>query len=120
MTISSNKIPLPNWNLLLSQKQEFLENLLAQIPITLNQQGIFELRKEFQASAGAQDMDTSGYELSDSEDNEFFWKEPQLDLDAVFRPGIDTPFSPTAFNDLEMGGGGSSENSIVLDEKEDK
>ena len=43
-----------------------------------------------------------------------------MELHAVFRPGIDIPFSPTAFSDLEMGEGRSSEKSIVLDEKEDK
>ena len=40
-------------------------------------------------------------------------------MDAVFRPGIDTPFSPTTFDDLLMGDG-SLENPIVLDEEEDK
>ena len=40
-------------------------------------------------------------------------------MDAVFRPGIDTPFSPTKFDDLLMGDG-SVENPIVLDEEEDK
>ena len=40
-------------------------------------------------------------------------------MDAVFRPGIDTPFSPTTFDDLLMGDG-SVENPIVLDEEEDK
>ena len=39
-------------------------------------------------------------------------------MDAVFRPGIDTPFSPTKFDDLSMEG--SVENPIVLDEEEDK
>ena len=39
-------------------------------------------------------------------------------MDAVFRPGIDTPFSPTTFDDLSMEG--SVENPIVLDEEEDK
>ena len=39
-------------------------------------------------------------------------------MDAVFRPGIDTPFSPKTFDDLSMGG--SFENPIVLDEKQDK
>ena len=37
-------------------------------------------------------------------------------MDAVFRPGIDTPFSPSTFDDLSMGG--SAENPIVLDEEE--
>ena len=37
----------------------------------------------------------------------------------MFRPGIDTPFSPSTFDDLLMGGG-SVDNPIVLDEEEDK
>ena len=45
-------------------------------------------------------------------------KKNQLDVDAVFRTGIDTPFSPTAFEDLEMKG--SAENPILLDEEEEK
>ena len=40
-------------------------------------------------------------------------------MDAVFRPGIDIPFSPTKFDDSLMGDG-SVENPIALDEKEDK
>ena len=40
-------------------------------------------------------------------------------MDAVFRPGIDTPFLPTTFDDLLMGDG-SVEDPIVLDEEEDK
>ena len=36
----------------------------------------------------------------------------------MFRPGIDTPFSPTTFEDLSKEG--SVENPIVLDEEEDK
>ena len=39
-------------------------------------------------------------------------------MDSVFRPGIDTPFSPTVFDDLLMGDG-SVENPIVLDEEEE-
>ena len=40
-------------------------------------------------------------------------------MDAVFRPGIDTLFSPTTFDDLLMGDG-SVENTIVFNEEEDK
>ena len=36
----------------------------------------------------------------------------------MFRPRIDTPFSPTIFDELSMKG--SVENPIVLDEEEDK
>ena len=39
-------------------------------------------------------------------------------MDTVFRPDIDTPFSPTAFDDLSMEG--SVDNPIVLGEEEDK
>ena len=67
---------------------------------------------------GAQDVDTSGYHVSDLDDIEFFWENDQLDVDAVFRPGIDTAFSTTAFDDLEMGG--SAENPILLHKEEDK
>ena len=36
----------------------------------------------------------------------------------MFRPSVDTPFSPTTFDDLSMEG--SVENRILLDEEEDK
>ena len=78
-----------------------------------------EMREEVLSSVGAQDLDTSSYQVSDLEDIEFNWEDTQLDMDAVFRPGIDTPFSPTVFDDLLMGDG-SVENPIVLDEEEDK
>ena len=42
----------------------------------------------------------------------------QLDVNAVFRPNIDIPFSPTAFDNLELGG--SQKKPILLDEEEDK
>ena len=67
---------------------------------------------------GAQDLDSRSYQVSDLEDIDFNWENDQLDSDAVFRPGIDTPFSPTTFDDLSMEG--SVENPIVLNEEEDK
>ena len=75
---------------------------------------------EVLVSAAAQDVETSGYEQSDLEVTEFFWENPQVDLEAVLSPGKVTPFSPTAFNDLEVGEGGSSENPFKSDEEEDK
>ena len=59
-------------------------------------------------------MDTSGYQVSDLDDFEFYWENDQLHVYAVPQPGIDTPFSPTALDDLEMGGSG--ENHILLDD----
>ena len=119
ITISSQKIPLAAWQLLLSQRQDFLNNHLARVPITPNQEGTMELRDEVISSVGAQDLDTSSYQVSDLEDIVFNWEDSQLDMDAVFRPGIDTPFWPTTFEDFLMGDG-SVENPIVLDEEEDK
>ena len=118
ITISSQEIPLAAWQLLLSQRQDFSNNHLARGPITPNQEGTIEMREQVLSSVGAQDLDTSSYQVSDLEDIEFNREDSQLDMDAVFRPGIDTPFSPTTFDDLSMGG--LVENPIVLDEEEDK
>ena len=72
MTISSEDFALPAWSLLLSKRQEVLDNHLAPVPTTAKQRATNEMREEFLASAGAQDMDTSGYGQSDLEDIEFF------------------------------------------------
>ena len=119
ITISSQEILLAAWQLLLSQRQDFLNNHLARVPITPNQEGTIEMREEVLSSVGAQVLDTTIFQVSDLEDIEFNLENSQLDMDAVFRPGIDTPFSPTTFDDLLMGDG-SVENPIVLDEEEDK
>ena len=105
--------------MLLSQRQDFLNNHLVQVSITPNQQGTFEMREEVFSSVGAQDLDTSSYQVSHLDDIDFNWENSQLDMDAVFRPGIDTPFSLTTLDDLLMSDG-SVEDPIVLDEEEDK
>ena len=76
------------------------------------------MRDEVLSSVGAQELDTSSYQLTDLEDIEFNWENSQLDKDAVFRPGIDTLFSPTKFDDSSVEG--SFENPIVLEEEEDE
>ena len=115
ITISSQKIPLAGWQLLLFRRQDFLNNHLARVPITPNQEGTMEMRDEVLSSVGAQDLDTSSYQVSDLDaiDNS------QLDMDSVFRPGKETPFSPTVFDDLLMGDG-SVENPILLDGEQEK
>ena len=117
-TISSQEIPLAAWHSLLSQRSDFLDNHLSRVPITPNQEGTIEMRDEVLSSVGAQDLDTSSYQVSDLEDIEFICENSQLEMDAVFRPGTDTPFSPTIFDDLSMEG--SVENPVVLNEEEDK
>ena len=71
------------------------------------------MRDEVLSSMGAQDLDTSSYQVSDLEDIEFIWENSQLDMDAVIRPGIDSLSSSTKFDDLSEGG--SVENPVVLD-----
>ena len=53
VTISSQGISQAAWQLLLSQRQDFLNNHLAQVPITPNQRGTFEMREEILSSVGA-------------------------------------------------------------------
>ena len=77
-----------------------------------------EMRDDVLSIVAAQDLDTSSYQLTELEDIEFNCENSQLDMDEVFRPGIDSPFFPTTFDDLSMGG--SVEKPIVLDEEEDK
>ena len=103
----------------LSQRRQFLNKHLARVPATPNQQGTHEMKDDVLSNVIAQEgLDTNGYQFSaDLDDVEFHWENGQLDLDAAFRPGIDTPFSSTAFNVLETGG--SAENPILLDEEED-
>ena len=98
ITINSQEIPLAAWRLLLSQRQVFLDNHLPRLPITQNQEVTMEMREEVLSSVGAQDLDTSSYQVSDLEDIEFNWKRSQLDMDAVFIPGMDTPFSPNTID----------------------
>ena len=92
ITISSQEKPLAAWQLLLFQRQDFLDIHLPRVPITQNQEGTMGMRDEVLSSVGAQDLDTSSYQVSDLEDIELNWENSQLYLDTVFRPGIDTPF----------------------------
>ena len=96
------KIPLAALCLLLSHTADFLNSQLARVPITLNQQGSMEMRDELLSSVGAQNMDVSEYQVSDLKDIEFHWEDPDLNMDAVFQPGIDTTSSPSTFNDFEI------------------
>ena len=68
ITINSQEIPLAAWQLLLSQTQDFSNNHLARVPITANQEGTMEMRDEVLSSVGAQDLDTSSFQVSDLED----------------------------------------------------
>ena len=77
-----------------------------------------ELREEILSSAGAQDMDTADYDVSELYNNELLSANPQLEVDGAFRPGFDTPVSPKTFDSLEMWG--SVENPIRFDNEENE
>ena len=76
------------------------------------------MRDEELFRVGAKDMDTSGYQMSDLEQIEFHWEDPDLNTDAVLRPGVDIPFSPSNFKDFETSS--MAENITVTDEEKDK
>ena len=61
LTISSRQIPLAACSLLLSQRQQFLNNHLSRVPVKPNQQGTHEKKDEVLSSVGAQHVDTSEY-----------------------------------------------------------
>ena len=42
-----------------------------------------------------------------------------MDIDSVYRPGIDTPFSPSIFDGFQMEGS-TVRNPIIVDDEEDK
>ena len=83
LTISSLEISLAAGFLLLSQRQDILDNHLPRVPISPNQQGLFERREEVLSSVGAQDADAKGYELTDLEDIDFSREDPAVNIDNV-------------------------------------
>ena len=50
ITISSREMPLAAWSLLLSQRQEVLDNHWPRVPITPNQRGTFDMREKVLSS----------------------------------------------------------------------
>ena len=77
-----------------------------------------EMRDEMLSSVGAQNVDRSGYQVSDLDNVEFHWENDQLDVDAVFTPGIDKSFSPSIFNAFELGS--INDNHNPIDKAQDK
>ena len=75
------------------------------------------MREEVLSSVGAQDTDTRGYELSNLEDIGFSWGDPAVDMDSVYRPGIDTLLFPSIVDDFQMGS--TANNPKLVDDEED-
>ena len=82
-------------------------------------QETFETRKELLSNVGAQDNNSSGYELSYLEDLEFTRKDPAVSMDSVYRPGLDTLISSSNFDDFQMEGS-TAANTKMVDDEEDK
>ena len=76
------------------------------------------MRHEELSSVGTEVMDTSECQVSDLEDNDFHWEPFDFNMDAVFGPSVDTPFSLSTFTKCEMGS--MSENPILIDEEQDR
>ena len=74
------------------------------------------MRDEVLSSVSAQDMDTNGYQVSDLDDIECHWEDPDFNMNAVFRPGVDISVSLSTFNDFEMGL--VTENPFLIDEEQ--
>ena len=89
LTIKSQKKPLAAWSLMFSGTQDVLNNNLAPVSITPDQQRTMGMGNDVFSSVGAQDVDA--YQVSDLEDIEFQWEDPDLNMDALLRPNIDTP-----------------------------
>ena len=118
ITKKSQGIPLTAWDLLLFQGQDFFNNHLARVPITSDQEGAIQMRDKMLLTVGAQDLDTSGYQVCDLDDVEIYREIGQVDVDAVFRPGIDTPFSPSTLDVSEVGS--MVESTILIEEEQEK
>ena len=118
MTEGCREHLLAAWSLLLSQRQAFLNKRIAEVPYTPKFQGVLEMRDDIFLSVGTENKDTIGYQGSDLEAIEFHWENPDLKVDALFRPGLDTPFPPSIFIDFEMSS--LAENPILIEEKQDK
>ena len=89
--------------MLLSQRQDFLNNHLAEVRIAPNQEGTIELRDEVLLCVAAQDMGTSGYQMSDVDDVEFHWENDQLVINSVFRSGIGIIIFSSFLKTIEKG-----------------
>ena len=60
------------------------------------------MKDEVFSSVGVQDMDTSGYQTSDLDNDDIYWEKNHLVVDTVFTPTKSIYFSPSVFNDFEM------------------
>ena len=113
---SSQEFPLSALHLLLSQRQDILDNH----SMKENQGGMNQVPVEAASGECAQEVNTSRYRAPAFEELEFHWNDCDLKKDTVSRPSIKSQFSPAAFGDCEMGSLVRDENVIDVEEKQGK
>ena len=82
-----------------------------------NQQGMWEMKDEVRASVGDHNV-ISNFVPSDLDDIQFHWETKNVEMDAVYRPCIDTHFSLLLFENFPVAG--SADYPIELDVEQDK
>ena len=105
-------IPIPVFNSLISQRQAFFWGSLIPADENVRPAVVGDVRPEEEvlSTVGILDSNNVPADLQEIQLED-------MDIDEVrFRPGIDTPFSPTSTFD----GFGSAENPIVLNDEDDK
>ena len=75
------------------------------------------MQDEVRTSVGDHDV-SSDFVPSDLDDIQFHWENPNVEKDAVYRPGIDTPFSPSLFGNFPEAG--SADYPFEIDDEQDK
>ena len=75
------------------------------------------MQDEVRASVGYHDV-SSDFDPSDLDDIQFHLENPKVEMDAVYRRGIDTPFSPSLFENFPVAG--SADYPIEIDDEQDK
>ena len=105
-------IPIPVFNSLISQRQAFFWGSLIPADENVRPAVVGDIRHEEEvlSTVGILDSNSVPADLQEIQLED-------MDIDEVlFRPGIDTPFSPTS-TIIDFG---SAENPIVLDDEDDK
>ena len=76
------ELPIAAFNSLTNQRQQFPEN--HRVPITPNHQGTWEMQDKVRASVGDHDV-SSDFVPCDLDDIQFYWENPNIEMDAVNR-----------------------------------
>ena len=101
------------------QRQDIFNDNLVEVQIISNQREPIAMRDEvLLVNVGGQEIDSSGYHVSDLGNIEFHWGDPDINKNTVLRPSKNNVFSHSTFSDFEMFL--VAENFIVIDDEEDK